>query len=193
MFSWFGRCGIVKMNIMPQILYNFQALPIRIPASFLKTVNNTFIRFVSAQKPPRLAQTILRLPKLRGGIALPDANLYMMACHLTLVLDWCRHGAQKQWVQIENTLTKTRLDSLPWCQKPLPNRITHHPTVGETWQMAHKAFHDFLVAPLPSPLTPIVRNPAFVLGLEDPRFLELLEVERSQTRHFLINGQWKNR
>lgn len=40
LFSWF-RCGIVKMNIMPQILYHLQALPIRIPRSFLRAVNRT--------------------------------------------------------------------------------------------------------------------------------------------------------
>lgn len=177
---------------MPRLLYHFQALPVCIPASFLKAVNKTFVRFVWAQKPPRVAQTTLRLPKLRGGIALPDANLYLMACHLTRILDWCRHSTLKQWVQIEYTLAGTRLESLPWCHKPMPNRIIKHPTVGETWQTACKVFRDFLVAPLPSPLTPIVGNPAFAPGLDDPRFLQLLEVERSQARHF-IDGQWKNR
>lgn len=116
-----------------------------------------------------------------------------MACHLTRILDWYRHGNLKQCVPVEHTLTGVQLDSLPWCHKPLPNQILNHPTVGETWQITRKAFRDFLVARLPSPLTPIVGNPAFNPGLNDPRFLDLKTVERSQVRHFLINGQWKNR
>lgn len=53
---------------------------------------------------PPVGSTILRLPKLRGGIALPDANLYYIACHLTRTLDWCRHSSLKRWVRVERTL-----------------------------------------------------------------------------------------
>lgn len=114
MFSWFGRCSILKMNIMPRLLYHLQALPIRIPNLFLRAVNQAFVTFLWAQKPPRLAQSILRLPKLMGGMALPDVNLYHMASHLTRILEWCRHGQFKQWVQVEQLLTGTQLNLVPW-------------------------------------------------------------------------------
>lgn len=32
LFSWFGQCSIVKMNIMPRLLYYYQALPIQGPS-----------------------------------------------------------------------------------------------------------------------------------------------------------------
>lgn len=63
MFPWFGRCSIIKMNIMPRILYHLQTLPIRIPNAFLKAANRALVMFVWARKPPQLAQSILRLPK----------------------------------------------------------------------------------------------------------------------------------
>lgn len=92
---------------MPRLLYYLQALPVRIPSAFLKVANRALVKFIWAQKPPWLAQSILRLPKLLGGMALPDVNLYHMACHMTRIIDWCRHGTLKQWVQVEQFLTGT--------------------------------------------------------------------------------------
>lgn len=48
LFSWFGLCDIIKMNIMPRLLYHFQALPI--PSSFLRAVNWVLVTFLWAQK-----------------------------------------------------------------------------------------------------------------------------------------------
>lgn len=61
MFSWFGRCSIIKMNIMPRILYHLQTLPVKVPHTFLRAVNRTLIRFIWAQKPPRLSQAIFKV------------------------------------------------------------------------------------------------------------------------------------
>lgn len=80
---------------------------------------------------------------------------------MTPILDWCHHGPLKQWVQVEGLLAGTQLDVLPWCQTYLPRRILDHPTVGETWWIAQKAFLDFSITPTPSPLTPVMGNPAF--------------------------------
>lgn len=164
---------------MPRLLYYFQTLPIQIPMAFLKTVNRVITQFVWASKPPRLAQTILRLPKMKGGIALPEATLYHTACHLTRILDWSRHETLKQWVKIENSMTGVQLDQIPWCQQPLPKQILSHPTVGVTIRAAWRVFRDLSLAPLPSPITPVIGNPAFTPGLRDPRFRELKGTEKS--------------
>lgn len=122
----------MKMNLMPRLLYHFQALLIKVPSSFLKAVNQALVNFLWTLKPPRLAQSTLRLPKLRGGMAFSDGNLYHVACHLTRVLDWCRHGELKQWVKVECALLGLPLESLPWCQMDLPQQAMDHPTIGET-------------------------------------------------------------
>lgn len=35
--SWFSRTKVIKMIVLPKILYLFQALPIAVPPSFFKT------------------------------------------------------------------------------------------------------------------------------------------------------------
>lgn len=116
-----------------------------------------------------------------------------MACHMTRILDWCRHERLEQWVQVECLLMRMGLEALPWCQTNLPSQVLDHPRVGETWQTAQKAFCDHSVVPTPSPLTPVIGNPAFSPGLSDPRFQDLKEVGRSQLRHFISNGKWMSR
>lgn len=69
-------CGIVKMNVMPRLLYHFQSLPIQVPTSFPKVVNRVLVHIVWVRIPHGRHKQVLRLPKLKGGIDLPDAILY---------------------------------------------------------------------------------------------------------------------
>lgn len=164
-----------------------------IPSSFLRAVNRALVSFLWAQKPRWLAQSILRLPKLLGGMALPDVRLNHMTCQLKHIIDWCFHSPLKQWVHIERLLAGIPLDLLPWCQTNLSCWILDHPTVGVTWRTAQIAFCDFSNMPTSSPLTPVVGNLAFSLRHSNPRFQDLKRVERSQVHHFLFNGQWMTR
>lgn len=67
-FSWFGRVNIIKMNIMPRVLYLFQTLPVLIPTWYLRALNRLFSQLIWNGKPPRLKLSILRRSKLQGGL-----------------------------------------------------------------------------------------------------------------------------
>lgn len=130
--SWFGRCNLLKMSILPKFLYLFQALPIKTPPIYFKQVQALFTRFVWAHKKPRIPRSQLSTPKHYGGLALPDVRKYYQATHLGRVLDWSHHRDSQLWAQIEQHQTIIPLWSAIWCSDSLPAELKSHPIIGNT-------------------------------------------------------------
>lgn len=86
-FSWFGRTAILKRNVLPRPLYLFQALPIKLPTTFFSAYKGMCRTLIWASKTSRLSWDRLTLPKIQGGLSLPDIQKYHWACHLTRIVD----------------------------------------------------------------------------------------------------------
>lgn len=171
--SWFGRCSILKMLILPKFLYIMQAIPIRFPVDYFNQVRTAFTHFLWAGKKPRLHRRILTLPKLNGGLAMPDLQTYYRATHLSRLIDWCRHTNTKLWTRLEQAQSEIPLHRAPWCHASLPTGITRHPLIGNTLRVCSQLIHTSPHFSRNSPLRPILGNPQFQPGLQDRKFLKL--------------------
>ena len=74
-----GRINVVKMTVLSNTMYRFNAIPMKLPMAFFTELEQKNSQFVWKHKSPRTAKGILRKKNGAGGIRLPDFRLYYRA------------------------------------------------------------------------------------------------------------------
>jgi hypothetical protein len=86
--SWIDRINPVKMAILRNVIYRFNAILIKIPTQFFIDLERAICKFMCNNKKHRIAKTIFNNKRTSEGIIIPDLKLYYRAIVIKTARYW---------------------------------------------------------------------------------------------------------
>uniref|UniRef100_A0A3P9C5G3 Reverse transcriptase domain-containing protein n=1 Tax=Maylandia zebra TaxID=106582 RepID=A0A3P9C5G3_9CICH len=137
--SFLGRINLIKMVILPKILYPTGMLFAILKSEDIKVINKAMVDFIWAGRKPKIKLETLQLPKDLGGWGVPNIENYVLSIQARILSSWIHEHSDLPWLNIEEVLWKRLND--------LPHVIKHNPLIYNamwTWGKLRKNFNSSL-------------------------------------------------
>ncbi len=169
--SLLGRIAIVKMIVLPKLLYPIRMVPIMFSNRALKGLNSWLTSFIWSKRKPRLKLSVLYLPSSMGGLDFPNIKMYQLSSHLRYIAEWVRNDSSSTWLDIESSFSQFPLRALLFV-KSFQNikEIYDNPIIVNTLKAWRSVCRLEGRSKLTSFFTPILNNPDFTPGILDDGF-----------------------
>ena len=101
--SWNRRLSIIKISIIPKLVYRFNAVPIKItPGFFGGWIDKLTLKFIWKCKRPRISKTTQNKKNEVRGLTLPDFMAFYRAIGIKAMWYWGKDRHIAQWSRMKS-------------------------------------------------------------------------------------------